>query len=115
MRGMDQGAVDRADVLRATGSWLAVAALVLCFLIFAPSARSASGVADNQAPGSLDRPTGGLPNTGSPLNRTKWKVQGGDSITGTIVGATDRDLDGATEADVVIKSSNFGNTTVLGT
>ena len=70
---------------------------------------------DSHAPGSLDRPTGGLPGTGDPHNRTKWNVQIGDSITGTIRGVTDADLAGATQADVVIKSSNVGNTTVRGT
>jgi len=113
MRGMDQGVVDRAPILRATtASWLFGAVLVLCFLMFAPAARSASG---SHAPGSLDRPTGGLPQTGGVQNRTHWKVQANDSITGTIIGATDSNLDGETQADVVIKSSHFGNTTVLGT
>ena len=56
----------------------------------------------------------GCPNRGV-QNRTQWKVQANDSITGTIIGATDSNLDGETQADVVIKSSHFGNTTVLGT
>ena len=66
-------------------------------------------------PGSLDQPTGGLPQTGPVFNHTHWQVQVGDSITAQILGATDADLQGATEADVVIKSSERGNTTVRGT
>ena len=70
---------------------------------------------DSIGPGSLDRPTGGLPHTGDALNRTHWKVQVGDSITAQIQNVTDANLQGATEADVVIKSSERGNTTVHGT
>src|SRR5262245_5387293 len=92
-------------------SWL-IAGIVFSVLLLAPAATSDS---NSIAPGSLDRPTGSLANTGDPLNRTKWKVQVGDTITAQIQGATDANLDGATEADVVIKSSERGNTTVRGT
>ena len=92
---------------------MAVAAgIVLSALLLAPAATSGT---DNIASGSLDRPTGGLPHTGDALNRTKWKVQVGDSITAQITGVTDANLQGATHADVVIKSSQRGNVTVLGT
>src|SRR5687767_4766829 len=115
MRGMTERGLDRAQISRATASWL-IGALVLCVLVLAPPARSESVLlADSHAPGSLDRPTGGLAETGDAHNRTKWKVQVGDTITGTIRDATDSDLAGATQADVVIKSSNVGNTTVRGT
>src|SRR5438552_18944318 len=104
---MDQGGLDRAAVSRATmTSWLVGAVFVLCFLMLAPSAGAEGGMLPNTiAPGSLDRPIGGLPQTGQPFSRAKWKVQTGDSITGTIVGATDPNLEGETQADVVIKSS----------
>ena len=94
-------------------SWLVGATIVLSALLLAPAATSGT---DNIASGSLDRPTGGLPQTGElRLNRTKWKVQVGDSITAQITGVTDPNLQGATHADVVIKSSARGNVTVLGT
>ena len=92
-------------------SWLVAAGLVLSALFLASAAMSGSGPTST-GPGSLDQPTGGLPHTGEVFNRTHWSAQIGDSITAQIVGATDPDLQGATEADVVIKSSVNGNTTI---
>ena len=97
--------------LRASKLRLVTAALALS--LFALTTSAGAGTI-SIAPGSLDRPTGGMPHTGDALNRTKWKVQVGDSITGTIRGVTDANLDGAAHADVVIKSSARGNVTVLG-
>src|SRR5215216_2787583 len=104
MRGRGQVRLDRAAIFcPRAASWLGVAVVVLWGLVLAPTALSESGLgADGIAPGSLDRPTGGLAQTGAPLNHTKWKVQAGDSIIGTIRDATDADLAGATQADVVI-------------
>src|SRR4051794_40494824 len=94
--------------------WL-VAMPLVSFVLFSPSAMAQQGMSPEAiAPGSLDAPVGGLPQTGDPYNRTKWTVQAGDSITDTIVGATDDDLQGAQLADVVIKSSALGNFTVTG-
>ncbi len=45
-------------------------------------------------------PDRGLGQTGQAHNRTKWTVQVGDTITGTIRNVTDANLAGATEADV---------------
>ena len=101
--------------LRAPASWLVAAALALSLFVLTSSAEAGINAVDGVGPGSLDRPVGGLPQTGDAHNRTKWKVQVGDSITGTIRNVTDANLAGATEADVVIKSSARGNTTVLGT
>src|SRR5262249_61033865 len=84
----------------------------LSALFFAPAAAPS---ANALGPGSLDQPVGSLPQTGHVYNRTHWSVQLGDTITGQIVGATDANLQGATEADVVIKSSHNGNTTITGT
>src|SRR5687768_9317359 len=116
MRGRGQRMLVRAAIARPReASWLVAAVLVLVALVLAPPATSENGMLPSgNGSGSLDRPTGGLPRTGGALNRTKWKVQAGDSIVGTIRGATDADLAGAAEADVVIKSSAFGNTTVRG-
>src|SRR6478752_4119154 len=111
MKGMGKGALPCARSLRCAASWIVLATL-LGGLALVPSAMART---DSIGSGSLDRPAGGLPNTGDALNRTKWKVQVGDSITDTIVGVVDPNLDGATEADVVIKSSERGNVTVRGT
>ena len=99
---------------RASKSWL-VTALALSLFALTTAAGAGTLSRSSTAPGSLDRPTGGLPHTGDALNRTKWKVQVGDSITAQITGVTDPNLQGATHADVVIKSSARGNVTVLGT
>src|SRR6187397_1354413 len=69
--------------------------------------------------GSLAAP-GGLAPTGVKYNPTHWAVRAGDTITGTIVGATDVPDDsecsnGDPGVDVFIKSSTFGNTTLCGT
>ena len=88
---------------------LAIAALVVF----------ASGVdAGVSSFGSLDKPTGSLPQTGQVLNKTHWKVQAGDTVTGTIVGATDAVVGSGgcgTGVLVTIQSSNFGNTELCGT
>src|SRR5215218_4704730 len=75
-------------------SWLVAAGIVVSALLLAPAATSGT---DGIGPGSLDRPTGGLPHTGDAFNRTHWTAQVGDSITGTIVNATDANIQGATE------------------
>ena len=99
---------------RAPGLWLLAMALAAALFALTSSAAAETKNPSAQAPGSLDRPTGGLPHTGDAHNRTKWKVQVGDSIIGTIRGVTDDNLEGATQADVVIKSSVSGNVTVTG-
>jgi len=68
---------------------------------------------DKTAPGSLAAPSGSLPYTGPAFNPTHWAVQIGDTIHGTISGATD--LEDETTTTVFIKSSYFGNTEVTGT
>ena len=110
MRGLGERALRCAQGMPRTGaSWIVWAALLFGALAFAPSALAAMG------PGSLDRPTGSMGQTGNAHNRTKWTVQVGDTVTGTIRNVTDANLDGVTEADVVIKSSVRGNVTVTGT
>src|SRR5215204_1731052 len=105
MRGTAESVPARARItVGASASWLIAAALALSFLAVTSSAGAEIIGPDSVGSGSLDRPTGGLPQTGDALNRTKWKVQVGDSITGTIRNVTDPNLAGATEADVVIKS-----------
>ncbi len=87
---------------------LAIAAV----LVFASDAAAGVSV------GSLEKPTGSLPQTGQQLNKTHWKVQAGDTITGTINGATDAVVgSGGCGAGVLvtIQSSNFGNTPLCGT
>src|SRR4029450_1724223 len=83
-------------------SWLGGAGVVLPALLLAPAATSGT---DSIGPGSLDQPAGGLPHTGDALNRTHWKVQVGDSITGKIVNVTDANLQGANEAAVVSRGA----------
>ena len=100
--------------VRAPGLWLFAMALALSLFALTSSAAAETGSPDAIASGSLDRPTGGLPHTGDAHNRTKWKVQIGDTIIGTIRGVTDDNLEGETHADVVIKSSVRGNVTVPG-
>src|SRR4029453_17537531 len=99
---------------RASKSLLVTATLALSLFALTASAGAGTLSPASIAPGSLDRPTGGLPHTGEALNRTKWKVRVGDTITGTIRNVTDANLQGATHADVVIKSSARGNVTLLG-
>ena len=101
--------------LRGPKSWLFAASLVLSLLALTASAGAATRSPSATGPGSLDEPTGGLPHTGGVFNRTHWSAQLGDAITAQIVGATDENLQGATHADVVIKSSARGNVTVTGT
>src|SRR5262249_51585439 len=71
----------------------------------------------NQGDGSLASPMGGLPQTGQQYNPTHWQVQAGDMITGTITGATDAISSpcGPNGVNVIIKSSDFGNTALCGT
>src|SRR5689334_4936351 len=96
-------------------AWL-VGALVIGLALFLAQAAAPAGTGPTaEGPGSLDQPTGSLPHTGQVFNRTHWSVQIGDTITAQILGATDADLQGATQADVVIKSSHNGNTTITGT
>jgi hypothetical protein len=68
--------------------------------------------------GSLAAPTGTSP-TGTVLNNTHWKVLAGDTITGTITGATDAFVETSGPFDgsvvVVIQSSHEGNTFLAGT
>jgi len=92
---------------------------ILVIITLLASARTASTTALVNGLGSLDQPTGSGPHTGEVLNNTHWKVQAGDTITGTIVGATDAVTGtagcAAGEVAVQIQSSIFGNTTVCGT
>src|SRR5258706_5168235 len=81
---------------------LAIAAM----LVFASDA--AAGVAG----GSLEKPTGSLPQTGQQLNKTHWKVQAGDTITGTINGVTDAVVGSGwcgAGVSLIIQRSKFGN------
>ena len=80
--------------LRASKSWLVTAALALSLFALTASAGAGTLSPSSHGAGSLDRPTGGLPHTGDALNRTKWKVQVGDSITGRISDVTDANLAG---------------------
>ncbi|TME58846.1 MAG: hypothetical protein E6I58_00990 [Chloroflexi bacterium] len=88
---------------------LAIAALIVF----------ASGVdAGVSSFGSLAAPTGSSLQTGQAFNKTHWKVEAGDTITGRISGATDAVVgSGACGAGVLvtIQSSNFGNTSLCGT
>src|SRR6476646_10521621 len=95
------------------GLLLLVGAIVVFSALFL--AQAAAPAADAQGPGSLDQPSGGLPQAGAVYNRTHWAVHIGDTITGELVAATDAVRPGETEADVVIKSSQNGDTTVTGT
>ncbi len=88
---------------------------------------------DSAAPGALAAPTGSLSQTGLFYNNTHWTVEVGDTITGTISGATDlpgsvdctsqpqpdccspQTCTGANQVDVFIQSSVFGNTPLCGT
>ena len=102
MRGLGESALRCAQGMpRAGASWVISATLLLGALVFMPSAMADT---DSLGSGSLDRPSGGLAQTGDALNRTKWKVQVGDTITGKIQNVTDSNLNGASEADVIIKS-----------
>ncbi|HET7421840.1 MAG TPA: hypothetical protein VFL27_15780, partial [Candidatus Dormibacteraeota bacterium] len=69
--------------------------------------------------GSLAAPTGSDSQTGQQLNPTHWKVQAGDTITDTIVGADDAVPGGgpcaSTEVLVTIQSGSFGNQQLCGT
>jgi hypothetical protein len=73
--------------------------------------------------GTLEAPLGSLAWTGVVHNPTHWKVQVGDTITGTISGATDAVLSVNDEnndthlndVQVIIKSSEHGNTFIWGT
>ncbi|HEY7149741.1 MAG TPA: hypothetical protein VH420_09890, partial [Gaiellaceae bacterium] len=97
---------------RTGASWLISATLLFGALVVTSPA---IGSTDTVGAGSLDRPVGTKAQTGGALNRTKWTVQVGDTITGKIKNVTDSNLAGATEADVFIKSSARGNVTVRGT
>src|SRR5688572_20377390 len=102
MRGTGERVLAHARMSLWTPAWLLTAALGLSFFVLASSAGAEVVGPDATGLGSLDRPTGGLPQTGDAHNRTKWKVQVGDSVTAAIRGVTDPNLAGATEADVVI-------------
>ncbi len=78
------------------------------------SGNSFSTTFDPQGAGALESPTGSLAHTGEQLNNTHWKVQAGDTITGTISGATDAVVGSDGCVAVIIKSSDFGNTTLCG-
>jgi hypothetical protein len=101
--------------LRPTVGLITVVAALAAFLAFAPGA-----LAGVDPSGSLAQPTGSLLGTGAAYNPTHWAVQAGDSITGTITGATDAQVgtggcDSTVGVLVTIQSSNFGNTPLCGT
>jgi len=67
--------------------------------------------------GSLAQPTGSLAQTGQVLNKTHWMVEAGDTVNGTITGATDAVVgSGGCVGGVLVtvQSSNFGNTPLCG-
>jgi len=94
---------------------LAVFVVLTLFL----NTRTASSTVVVQGAGSLAQPTGSGPHTGEVLNNTHWKTQAGDTITGTILHATDAVTGtagcAAGEVAVQIQSSIFGNTIRCGT
>jgi len=90
---------------RRLGLWstvgsLAVAACVAAALVIVPIA--AAGI----APGALKCPLTGY-------NPTKYGIQVSQTVTCTIVGASD--VSGRSTVPVYVKSSDFGNSTVTGT
>src|SRR5258708_172859 len=90
------------------GFVLAMAALVVL------AAGADAGVCSS---GSVAQPTGSLGQTGQVLNKTHWKVEVGDTVTGTITGATDAVIGGGGCLGgvlVTVQSSNFGNTDLCG-
>jgi len=91
---------------------LSVAAVAALLLV----AGAGAGVSSGQ----LAAPTGVSP-TGEKYNNTHWKVAAGDTITDTIINATDA-IEGSGGCDatlhevaVIIQSSAFGNVTLCGT
>jgi hypothetical protein len=92
-------------------------AVFVVFTLFV-NTRTASTTVLVSGLGALDKPTGSGTHTGEALNNTHWKVQAGDTITDTILGATDAVTGtngcGASQVAVQIQSSVFGNTIVCG-
>jgi hypothetical protein len=92
-------------------------AVIVVFILFVTT-RTASTTVIVSGLGALDKNTGSGTHTGEALNNTHWKVQAGDTITDTIVGATDAATGtngcAAGQVAVQIQSSVFGNTIVCG-